>query len=104
MDKKSGFNLLQAAVFEQDNNIIFKASVLLDNFVKEMENVITGYNAAKFLAGKTAADILLQRLLTRTGYNDDPMRRATQRLYKECAKENRQLTELQWGTCIDDAE
>ena len=100
VDEKSGFNLLQAAVFEQDNSIILKASVLLDNFVKEMENVKTR-NSAKVFAGKTAVDIL-QRF--RTGYNDEPSIERLYRIYEECAEDNRRLTELQWGTCIDDAE
>ena len=51
MYKKSGFNLFHAAVFERDIDIILKASVLLDNFVKEMENVKTR-NSAEFFAGK----------------------------------------------------
>ena len=106
MDKQSGFNLLQAAVLAKNYEIILKASVLLGNFVKEMENVKTGNNA-KFFAGKTAVDIL-QRLQTRTEYNDDPSYAIAinrlYRLYEECAEGNRRLTELQWGTCIDDAE
>ena len=80
MYKKSGFNLFHAAVFERDIDIISKASVLLDNFVKEMENVKTR-NSAEFFAGK-----------------------GLYRIYEECAEDNRRLTELQWGTCIDDAE
>ena len=107
MDKQSGFNLLQAAVLAKNYEIILKASGLLGNFVKEMENVKTGNNA-KFFAGKTAFDIL-QRLQTRTEYNDDPsyaIERLNRlyRLYEECAEDSRLLTELQWGTCIDDVE
>ena len=37
MDEKSGFTLLQAAVFEEKYNIVLEASGLLDNFVEEME-------------------------------------------------------------------
>ena len=57
MDEQSGFNLLQAAVFEGEYDIVSKAAGLLDNFVKEMELTKTGNNAKNF-PGKTAVDIL----------------------------------------------
>ena len=57
MDEQSGFNLLQAAVFEGECHIVLKAAGLLDNFVKEMELTKTGNNAKNF-PGKTAVDIL----------------------------------------------
>ena len=68
-----------------------------------MENVKTGNNA-KVFAGKTAVDIL-RRSRTRIVCNVNPgyNYRLRRRLYKECAEDNRRLTELQWGTCIDDA-
>ena len=37
VDKQSGFNLLQAAVFEGMYDIVLEASGLLDNFVEEMK-------------------------------------------------------------------
>ena len=58
MDKQSGFNLLQAAVFEGKYNVVSKIRGLLDNFVEEMRLVTTGNNA-KIFPGKTAVDILL---------------------------------------------
>ena len=97
MDEQSGFNLLQAAVFEGEYDIVSKAAGLLDNFVKEMELTKTGNNAKNF-PGKTAVDIL--SLTEREKRNHNHIRR----LYKECAKDNSRLTELQWGTCNDDAE
>ena len=57
MDEQSGFNLLQAAVFEGEYDIVSKAAGLLDNFVKEMELTETGNNAKNF-PGKTAVAIL----------------------------------------------
>ena len=97
MDEQSGFNLLQAAVFEGEYDIVLKAAGLLDNFVKEMELTKTGNNAKNF-PGKTAFDIL--SLIERKLLNHYGIRR----LYEECAKDNSRLTELQWGTCNDDAE
>ena len=60
MDEQSGFNLLQAAVFEGKYNIVLKASGLFDNFVEEMELTKTGKNAKEFI-GKTAVDFLSLR-------------------------------------------
>ena len=37
MDEQSGFNLLQAAVFEGKYDIVLKASGLFYNFVEEMD-------------------------------------------------------------------
>lgn len=57
MDRESGFNLLQAAVFEGKYGTVFKVHALLVNFVKEMNFEKTGSNA-KCFPGKTAVDIL----------------------------------------------
>ena len=97
MDEQSGFNLLQAAVFEGEYDIVSKAAGLLDNFVKEMERTKTGNNA-KNVPGKTAFDIL--SLIERRKFNHYLMKD----FYEECAEDNSRLTELQWGTCNDDAE
>ena len=97
MDEQSGFNLLQAAVFEGEYDIVSKAAGLLDNFVKEMELTKTGNNAKNF-PEKTAVDIL--SLIEREKLNHYHIKG----LYKECAKDNSRLTELQWGTCNDDSE
>ena len=97
MDKQSGFNLLQAAVLDGEYNIVRNAHGLLDDIIEEMELVTTGNNA-KYFPGKTAVDILsLIKLRT-------PSHDRIERLYKEWAKDNSRPTELQWGTCNDDAE
>ena len=97
MDKQSGFNLLQAAVLDGEYNIVRNAHGLLDDIIEEMELVTTGNNA-KYFPGKTAVDIL-SLIKIRTQSHD-----RIERLYKEWAKDNSRLTELQWGTCNDDAE
>ena len=56
-DEHSGFNLLQAAVLEGDDDTVTKASVLLENFVEEMNCRTTGEKASIY-PGKSAADIL----------------------------------------------
>ncbi|XP_015765569.1 PREDICTED: uncharacterized protein LOC107344436, partial [Acropora digitifera] len=55
-DEHSGFNLLQAAVLEGDDDTVTKASVHLENFVEEMNCRTTGEKASIF-PGKSAADI-----------------------------------------------
>ena len=60
MDEQSGFNLLQAAVFEGKYDIVLKASRLFDNFVEEMKLTKTGKIAKEFV-GKTAVDLLSLR-------------------------------------------
>ena len=97
MDKQSGFNLLQAAVFEGDYDVVLKVHGLLDNFVEEMELVTTG-NDANVFPGKTAVDILSLIERSRASHN------SIKRLYCEWAKNNRRLTELQWDVGHDDAE
>ena len=97
VDEQSGFNLLQAAFFEGEYDIVSKAAGLLDNFVKEMEFTKTGNNAKNF-PGKTAVDIL--SLIERK----KPNHYHIEGLYEECAKDNSSLAELQWAKCNDDAE
>ena len=97
MDEQSGFNLLQAAVFEGEYSIVLNAHGLLENFVKDMELVTTGNNA-KVFPGKTAGDILSLIKIRKPSHD------SIERLYNECAEENRRLTELQWATSDDDAE
>ena len=60
MHEQSGFNLLQAAIFEEKYNIVSEASGLFDNFVEAMELTKTGKNAKEFI-GKTAVDFLSLR-------------------------------------------
>ena len=88
MDKQSGFNLLQAAVLDGEYNIVRNAHGLLDDIIEEMELVTTGNNA-KYFPGKTAVDIL-SLIKIRTQSHD-----RIKRLYKEWAKDNSRLTELQ---------
>ncbi|XP_044179068.1 ankyrin-3-like, partial [Acropora millepora] len=57
-DEHSGFNLLQAAVLEGDDDTVTKASVHLENFMEEMNYRTTGEKASIF-PGKSAAGILL---------------------------------------------
>ena len=97
MDKQSGFNLLQAAVFEGKYFIVLNAHGLLDNFVEEMELVTTGSNA-KVFSGKTAVEIL-SRVKRRK-----PSHVSIERLYDKWAMDNSRLSEQEWTTCHDDVE
>ena len=97
MDEQSGFNLLQAAVFEGKYNIVLEASGLFDNFVQEMELTKTGKNA-KELTGKTAADFLSDRKRT------NPFNVDIETVYETLADDKSRLAELHWGTCNDDVE
>ena len=97
VDEQSGFNMLQAAVFEEKYNIVLEASGLFNNFVEEMELTKTGKNAKEFI-GKTAVDFLSLRNRT------NPFHIDIERIYEKLAEDKSGLTELQWGTCSDDAE
>ncbi|CAH3181517.1 unnamed protein product, partial [Porites lobata] len=97
VDERSGFNLLQATVFEEKYNIVLKAGGLFDNFVQEMELTKTGNNAKKF-SGKTAVDLLSLRKRT------NPFNVDIKRIYEKLAEDKSGLTELQWGSCNDDVE
>lgn len=97
VDRRLGFNLLQAAVFEGDSDILFKAGVLLDNVVKEM-NFKTAENEDKFLSGMSAVDILSIREEKGRGHAK------IDKLYQEGVEIFRTLTELHWCRCNDDAE
>ena len=96
MDEQSGFNLLQAAVFEGKYDIVLKASRLFDNFVEEMKLTKTGKNAKEFI-GKPAVDLLSLRK------RKNPLHSDIKRNYEKLTKQSR-LTELQWSTCNDDVE
>ena len=97
MDKRSGFNLLQAAVFEGDYSTVFKAQGLLNNFVKEMNFETTGNDARNF-PGKTAVDILWSLDMRGQGHAD------IEKLYYEMVKKVTTLTELHLCAKYDDAE
>ena len=95
VDEQSGFNMLQAALFEEKYNIVLEASGLFNNFVEEIELTKTGKNAKEFI-GKTAVDFLSLRKRT------NPFHVDIERIYEKLDKSR--LTELLWGTCNDDAE
>ena len=97
MHEESGFNLLQAAIFEEKYNIVLEASGLFDNFVEAMELTKTRKNAKEFI-GKTAVDFLSLRKRT------NPFHVDIERIYEKLAEDRSRLTELEWSTCNDDAE
>lgn len=97
VDRRLGFNLLQAAVFEGDCEIFFKAMVLFDNFVKEM-NFKTAENDDKFFSGMSAVDIL--SILEEKGRGHAKI----DEWYQEEVEKIRTFTELHWCRCNDDAE
>lgn len=97
MDRRSGFDLLQAAVIEGKYNTVVKAHGLLDNYVKEMDFEKTGSNAMCF-PGKTAVDILASMDKKEKGHVDIEKR------YKEDVEKIDSLTELHLCTRNDDAE
>lgn len=57
IDQSSGFNMLQAAVYEGDYPTVVAASVYIDNFLEQMAMVRTLTSARSF-PGKTALDIV----------------------------------------------
>ena len=97
MDRESGFNLLQAAVFEGKYSTVFKAHGLLGNFVNEMNFGKTGSNA-KCFPGKTAVDILTSLDKKQKGHA------AIEELYKDVVEIYNSLTELHLCCCNDDVE
>ena len=97
MDKLSGFNLLHAAVFEGQYDIVLKAHGLLECFVEVMELEKTGNNA-KVFPRKSGVEILsLIRGRELSHYR-------IERLYKERATNNRRLTGMRCLPCNNDAE
>ena len=89
--------MLQAAVLEGKYDIVLEASGLFNNFVEEMELTKTGKNAKEFI-GKTAVDFLSLRKRT------NPFHVDIERIYEKLSEDKSGMTELQWGTCNDDAE
>ncbi|XP_068716989.1 ankyrin-1-like [Montipora capricornis] len=69
-DIHTGFNLLQAAVLEGDYDSVWKASVVLENFVEEIKYETISNNASIF-RGKAAVDILSSAMAWRKpGHTD----------------------------------
>ena len=97
VDRRSGFNLLQAAVFEGNYNIVRTACVLLENFTKAM-NFETTREDTKVLPGKSAVDILTSFEKKTPGHTD------IINLSQEHVKLVTTLTELHWCARTDDGE
>ncbi|XP_078383072.1 uncharacterized protein LOC144665666 isoform X2 [Oculina patagonica] len=95
VDQRSGFNLLQASVYEGDYNTVLAASVYLDNFLMEMDKVSTQSNA-KIFSGKTASNILFS--LYKNGHAN------IKQLYEKHAEKAATLTELHKCSDNNDAE
>ena len=57
VDRRSGFNLLQAMVYEGNFKGVLTASIFLEDFVREMNFKSTASNAKTF-PSKTARDML----------------------------------------------
>ncbi|KAJ7384846.1 hypothetical protein OS493_019523 [Desmophyllum pertusum] len=95
VDRRSGFNRLQAAVYEGDYSTVLAACVYTENFLKEM-SIVSTLNSAKNFPGKTACDILSG--LDEEGHAD------IKKLYKEKAEKVATLTELHKCSEINDNE
>ena len=96
VDRRSGLNLLQAAVFEGEYGILWKAHGLLDNFVKEMNSKIG--NGAQLFPGKAEFDILSSLKKRRKGNEN------IDKLYEQEVEKDITLTELHRCSCNDDVE
>ena len=96
-ERRTGFNLLQAAVFEGDYNVVLKTRALLDNYVKEV-TFETTRSDAKLFPGETAVDIPLSLDTKKRGHDDIGKR------YQEDVKKYCTLTELHRCVRSDDAE
>ena len=95
INRKTGFNLLQAAVFEGDYEKVLTAGVLLDNFAREM-NFESTANNAKTLPSRTACDMF--STLDKQGHAK------IKQFYEETLDKIRTLTELHQCGHINDAE
>ena len=95
VDRSSGFNLLQAAVFEGNYDAVIICSVFLNNFCREMDFESTTNNA-KILPSKTACDIVS------TLNEQDHTKIKT--FYEETCEMAGTLTELHLCGDNDDAE
>ncbi|KAJ7384854.1 Ankyrin repeat, SAM and basic leucine zipper [Desmophyllum pertusum] len=95
VDRRSGFNRLQAAVYEGDYNTVLAAFVYTENLLKEM-SIVSTLNSATIFPGKTACDILSG--LDEKGHAD------IKKLYKEHAEKFATLSELHKCSDINDSE
>ena len=97
MDTRSGFNRLQAAVYEGEYNTVWKAHALLGDVVKEMNFQKTGSHAT-FFPGKTALDILVA--LREEGEGNVKI----EKLHREMVEKHHTLTKLHLCECNEDVE
>ena len=97
VDARSGFNRLQAAVFQGDYDTLCRAIIYLGNFVKDMNLQKIG-SRAKVFPGKTASEILLATQNKGEGYVK------IEELYKKHVEKIDKLTELHLCTDDNDAE
>ena len=97
VDRRSGFNLLQAAVLEADYSTVSKASALLDGFMKEM-NAETTANDANAFSGKSAAEILSSLERRQPGHGN------IDKLYQGMVEKVKTLSQLHWCANSEDAE
>ena len=94
-DRWSGLNLIQAAAYEGNYDIIVKAIVSLDDPIREM-NVESAMNNAKVAPGKTAYDILSDL--------HTPNHRKLKALFEETFEKVATLSELHNCAKTDDVE
>ena len=97
VDARSGFNRLQAAVFQGDYDTLRRAIIYLGNFVEDMNLQKIG-SRAKVFPGKTALEILLATQNKGEGYVK------IEELYKEHVEKIIKLTELHLCKDDNDAE
>ena len=96
VDRRSGLNLLQAAVVEGDYGIVSEVSGLLDNLKKEMNSKIG--NDAQLFPGKSVVDILSSLDTKKPGHAK------IDEHYQEYVEKFKTLTELHHCTRSGDAE
>ena len=97
VDARSGFNRLQAAVFQGDYDTFSKAIIYLGNLFKDMNFQKTGTQAMEF-PGKTASEILTALQDKGEGYVK------IKKLYEEEDEKIKTLTELHRCKDNNDAE
>lgn len=95
VDRTSGFNLLQAVVFEGNCRTVTTLSVFLDNFEREM-NFESTENNAKVMHSKTPCDILATL--------DKEEHKKIKELYEETCRKFKTLSALHHCRNNEDAE
>ena len=95
MDRRTGFNLLQAAVFEGIYEIVLSALGLVQDFVKEMDSETV---ESDLFPGMTAVEILKSLDIKKKSYIN------IGNLYRDKAAIVETFTELHWSAERDDPE